>query len=112
MYGESVYYNPEKFGLSVVAEIDDDRANYSFNTIVVWKHNETGKLYWAQDSGCSCPSPFEDYTSIEMLSKLRSGKELLDFMNSEGDYVGRSAEARAAFLRDVKDAMKRFTIPL
>lgn len=61
-----VYYSPEKFGLTTVGQIDWEEPDYSFNMTVVWKDKD-GKLYWASDSGCSCPSPFEDYHSIDQL---------------------------------------------
>lgn len=59
-----VYYQPEKFGLTVVAEIEYSTGNYEFDTRVVWRHS-SGLLLTARDAGCSCPSPFEDYTSLE-----------------------------------------------
>ena len=58
-----VYHNPEKFGLRVVAEIEYSDNCYQFDTRVVWE-DEIGTRYTARDSGCSCPSPFEDYTSL------------------------------------------------
>lgn len=63
-----VYYNPEKFGLTKVAELDFSSGSYEFDiTAVFTKDDEPGKFYWASDSGCSCPSPFENFTSIESL---------------------------------------------
>lgn len=64
------YYQPEKFGLTKLHEIDDPGASYSFDMIVLWRHDETGALYYAQDSGCSCPSPFEGFTSLGKLVSL------------------------------------------
>ena len=61
-----LYYQPEKFGLEVIGVIGDPEASYSFDDLVVWNHAETKRLYWAEDAGCSCPSPFEDYTSLDM----------------------------------------------
>lgn len=57
---KNIYYNPEAFGLSVVAEIEYSSGEYEFDTRVVWK-DKAGKLWTARDSGCSCPTPFEDY---------------------------------------------------
>ena len=71
-WGEDVYYNAEKHGLVVVAEIDDADSCYSFDLTVVWKNTETGDKYWANDSGCSCPSPFEDIQSIDGLTPLKT----------------------------------------
>ncbi len=56
----NVYYSPEQFGLEPVAEIDYSSGSYEFDLRVIWRHKETGQLYTARDSGCSCPSPFED----------------------------------------------------
>ena len=65
-----LYYQPEAFDLKVVGSIHDPHAYYSFDDLVVWQHQETGELYWAQDSGCSYPSPFEDYTSLDSANRL------------------------------------------
>jgi hypothetical protein len=65
-----VYNNPEKFGLEQVAQIDYSDGCYEFDYRVVWLHRDTGKLYTARDSGCSCPSPFEEYTSIQYLEEF------------------------------------------
>lgn len=59
-----VYYQPEKFGLTPVAEIDYSSGSYEFDIRVVWQHS-SGLLFTARDSGCSCPSPFEYVTSLE-----------------------------------------------
>lgn len=54
----NIYYNPEEFGLQTFGSLDED-CSYEFNMLVVWLQPVTGKLFWATDSGCSCPSPFE-----------------------------------------------------
>lgn len=48
--------------MELVGHLEDPDACYSFDDIIVWKDKETGKLYYAEDSGCSCPSPFESET--------------------------------------------------
>jgi len=60
------HYNPENFGLSVLAEVEYSSGSYEFDTRIVWIDKE-GKLYTARDEGCSCPTPFEDYTTLESL---------------------------------------------
>ena len=57
----NVYYNPEHFGLEIVAEIEYSSGCYKFDTRVVWKQKNSRKCFTARDSGCSCPTPFEDY---------------------------------------------------
>ena len=56
----------EKLGLEVVIELTDPDPCYSFDDLVVWK-TFSGKLYFATDSGCSCPEPFENFHTIEDL---------------------------------------------
>lgn len=66
-YNPDVYYQPELLDLEPLGEIDFSDGCYQFDIRVVWKHKPTGRLLTARDSGCSCPSPFEDYGSIEQL---------------------------------------------
>lgn len=61
------YSDPEDFGLVIVGSIDLSEPCYSFDMCVVWFSPRTGLYYWASDSGCSCPSPFEDYQSVDEL---------------------------------------------
>lgn len=71
---DDVYYAPEKSGLEIVKELEDETLSYEFSKLVVWKDKE-GSFYWATDSGCSCPSPFEDYVKVEDLTKLTLDEE-------------------------------------
>lgn len=65
----NVYYEPEKFGLTVVGELEYSSGDYEFDTRVVWQHAD-GKFYTARDSGCSCPVPFEDYQTLNDIELL------------------------------------------
>lgn len=58
-YAYNPYYYPEKWGMEEVDHIDYSSGSYEFDYRVVWK-DEKGALWSAQDSGCSCPTPFED----------------------------------------------------
>ena len=93
-----VYYQPEAFDLVPVAELDVYEPNYSFDIVAVWKHSPTGQMYMGYDSGCSCPSPFEDYTSLDKLDRL-------DFAQLE-EWVKNAYDqnAKADFLRKVREA--------
>lgn len=53
-----IYDAPEKFGLTTIGEIDYSTGCYEFDLTVVWR-DAPGQLYYGDDSGCSCPSPFE-----------------------------------------------------
>lgn len=70
----SVYYEPERYGLTVLHE-HDPPLSYEFHMLVLWVH-KSGKLLMASDSGCSCPSPFEDYTSLRDLTPVGSIEDI------------------------------------
>lgn len=72
------YYHPEKFGLEIVgtAELEDEP--YQFDLLVVWRDVD-GNLYYAHDTGCSCPSPFEEFNSVDDLDKLISLDDLQEY---------------------------------
>jgi hypothetical protein len=98
----TVYNSPENLGLEVVAEHEfcDD---YGFDLRVIWRHLETGVLYTAHDSGCSCPPPFEDYRKLEDLERVDFDElleEALDAQRSNHRHYG--AEAWIAELRQLR----------
>ena len=65
------YYNPEKLELELVS-YDEPNMSYAYNTLCFWATKD-GRIYSASDSGCSCPTPFEDYegeAQDEVLQKL------------------------------------------
>lgn len=51
----------------VVGEIDEPNLCYEFNTLRVYRRLSDRKLFYATDSGCSCPIPFEDTTVADLL---------------------------------------------
>lgn len=57
----NVYDNPDKCGLEIVGLMEEADMSYEFNMFLVLQHNQSRKLYYARDSGCSCPTPFEGY---------------------------------------------------
>lgn len=62
----NMYYNPEDYGLEVVGQFEWTEPNWSFDTLVVWKEKR-GRYWIGEDSGCSCPTPFENITDINQL---------------------------------------------
>jgi hypothetical protein len=97
------YYQPKDLGLEIVAEFEAD-ISYEFEMVVVWK-DEKGKLYWATDSGCSCPEPYEDYDTIEDLFPLT----LTNFGDFEAAVAGMyetNEVDQKQFIQDVKMLLK------
>lgn len=71
MFELNLYYSPEKSGLRPIGQLNDPDADYSFDMLVVWQH-EDGRVLYGSDSGCSCPSPFEDQTVDDLTEVTRS----------------------------------------
>lgn len=98
-----VYYQPEHFGLTPIIEVELDGESYEFNILMVWK-GQDGKLYTATDSGCSCPSPFEDYISIDDLEVVGPGwieNELIPTLRSAANV---SPVEAAEYVEKVRNA--------
>jgi hypothetical protein len=83
-----VYSQPAKFGLVTIGDVNFG-SGYDYAYFVVWQEASTNKLYYGEDSGCSCFSPFEDFndiadlteaTAIEICEKLdaRAGTGVTD----------------------------------
>ncbi len=99
----SVY--DKEFGLEQVAEIDYSDGCYQFDYRIVWWHPETRKLYTGRDSGCSCPSPFEDYFKLEDLDELTDMLALREEARSEGPKYN-TPEVVQTFLHKVETVFK------
>lgn len=98
------YHQPEKFGLTPVVEIDYSDGSYCFDIRMIWLH-ESGVLYTARDSGCSCPSPFEEYGKLEDLELVDMDvlrKEVQDAVGSDWRTI--SEEEALNFLQKVREA--------
>ena len=85
------YYNPEKLGLSLLS-FDEPNLCYEYNTLCFWK-TEDGRIYTASDSGCSCPTPFEQYAGttldevlqqLERIGSLEQAERIFESWNDNG----------------------------
>lgn len=66
------YYHPENCDVELLITIDEPNMSYEFNTTIIVKDNPTGVLYVTSDSGCSCPTPFEDVRGLGDMTVLRN----------------------------------------
>ncbi|MFJ5103193.1 hypothetical protein [Streptomyces sp. NPDC088554] len=73
---EDVYSSPERFGLTIVGSLDAP-LSYEFSMLVVWQRDEDGALLWDTDSGCSCPSPWENRSSVDGLRRIDNVAEFV-----------------------------------
>jgi hypothetical protein len=58
--GANMWGLPDDLAIETIAMIEDPQANYSFDNFWIFKHKASGRIFYGQDSGCSCPTPFED----------------------------------------------------
>lgn len=61
------YSSPKRYGLTLIGEISFSDEPYQFELGVVWHDPAHRVFYYAEDGGCSCPSPFEHVTAVEQL---------------------------------------------
>ncbi|GAA5198656.1 DUF7574 domain-containing protein [Microbacterium jejuense] len=85
------YYDDDfsKIGIRMVAEADLTEPDYSFDLVGVWKHTD-GSFYLGTDSGCSCPSPGEDYKNLDQftgpLTRAQAIEEATSLWTAYGEY--------------------------
>jgi hypothetical protein len=77
-----MYYNPDHYGLEIAAQIDFSTGIYCFDYRIIWKELKPGRFFTARDSGCSCPSPFENYHKVEDL-QVANFQELIEEARTE-----------------------------
>lgn len=109
-YDDNIYYSPEKHGLKLIAEVDLSEPCYSFDKLAVWRDDEG--FYLATDSGCSCPSPFENYAGKADITGPLSRADAIEesrsiYEQSSKDYfTGEPYEPEQfeAFIEKIKEA--------
>ena len=85
-----VYSQPEHFGLSLIRMLDEDGLSWEFNMFGVWQDLD-GQLYYANDSGCSFPSPFENFNDLTELTPA-SKAAIMDAARYWGATAGQLAD--------------------
>lgn len=68
-YDSNIYYHPEKWGMSIFDQIDT-AGSYEFDMFIILEKDDDKTLWYATDSGCSCPTPFENINSINDLDQI------------------------------------------
>ena len=81
---ENPYDSPTLCGLKILEVTEEPNLCYEFNMVVLWEDLETGKRYWARDSGCSCPTPFEDLRGLGDLDSDMSTYEAAKYACAHG----------------------------
>lgn len=100
---KNAYYSPEEFGLTMVGSFDYRNGSWEFDILALWK-DAAGTLYWASDSGCSCPTPFETFQDLDQfetgtLNEFQAWAE--EIITDNNSYFYRTAEENKADLLDI-----------
>lgn len=90
-FNKNPYYNPEDCGLEIFHNIDT-AGSYEFDLFVIWKKLDDNTLWYDSDSGCSCPSPFDDHghdLKPITIEDFHSFDEALEhhYNIKQGDYI-------------------------
>lgn len=99
----------EDVPFTIVGEVDWHDEPYEFDLTRIIKA-EDGSLYVINDSGCSCPSPFEDYNKIEHLGEAHTVMEVEARLKERVEReVKESPDARSRLEFQVTIIMERIT---
>lgn len=101
-YNNNIYYNPEKYGLEVVIEMELGQF-FDYDTYVVYKHND-GSIFYTHDAGCSCPTPFE-MVGFEDL-QLITPQSFDSFCDMIDNVCEASKSEKFTFISAVKKALR------
>ena len=103
-YSENPVYNPSSWGLNIIGSVELNGESYQFNKIYVWKRQD-GKVFYGQDSGCSCPTPFEDFHSYsDMIEVTKESLNTLRDILRNSDYAMRNGAQDLMY--KIRDSLK------
>lgn len=79
------YYEPEDLGFEMLTIDNDTTTSYEFDYTCFWKA-PGGEVYSAHDSGCSCPTPFENYEGSTISSVVSTLERIGSLAQAESIY--------------------------
>jgi hypothetical protein len=102
----NIYYQPAEFGLTTVGEVDYVPGCYEFDLLVVWQ-DANGRYFYGEDSGCSCPAPFESQGLSDLVQTTGQGvidriRERLGKRRDWDTYAETDSQANALMSRIVR----------
>jgi hypothetical protein len=78
---------PDQFvGFTKLDEIEWGNHSYEFDITGVWVRDSDGTLWTADDSGCSCPTPWEGTHTLERLFSVEPLVERYKEQGADGCY--------------------------
>lgn len=97
------WYAYPKDVLDPIDSFDAREPDYSFDIILAVREKATGRVYLADDSGCSCPIPFEDHVFPDTFTPVNDWSTARSYI--EQAYPG--AEIPADFRAKVVAAIQQ-----
>lgn len=106
---KNVCYNPGECGLTTLDTMDEPGLSYEFNTMKLWQDLKTDRVFYAHSSGCSCPTPFEEYYFESADDNDLNEVTQQNFSGFERtvDSFPVTMEERQAFVTAAKEALAR-----
>ena len=104
MYDSNPYYSPEKLNLDMIS-FDEPDMSYEYNTAAFFKTPD-GRVFFASDSGCSCPTPFEYYEGNTMDEVIQKMEQMKDFDMAEAYLRSWGMGYRSQSFIDMDDVAK------
>jgi hypothetical protein len=112
----NIDYEPEQFGLEKLHDLDRSTGVYEYDRMLILRDTTTGAIFTAEDSGCSCPTPFEgmgrdDLSEVkpgEWAAFEKSFREWCAASPEYSDWPGIDAVTQAEVLHDLKTRLEVF----
>lgn len=79
----SIYFSPQNYNVTLIDGFDVYEPDWDFDILLVVKDTQSGQVYAATDSGCSCPIPFEDHKYPNDFIHVRSWQDVKDILDRE-----------------------------
>lgn len=102
----TAYTAPEEWRLRTIGQIDWSDGRYQFDLTVVWQREVDGVFMYAEDSGCSCPSPFEDLTPAGLIEIASIGEFLRHLQERNATGFDGPRDAQIARLLELMQAAR------
>jgi hypothetical protein len=99
-WNNNIRYNPEEHGLTFIGEVELSEPCYSFDLLAVWRDKDG--YYLATDSGCSCPTPFENYNGKADLTGPLTKAQVIEESRNIYDLSGELDYEPEAFEKFIK----------
>lgn len=92
--------------LDWLGDIDLAEPDWSFDLLRIYRRKSDGVYLWATDSGCSCPSPFEDIP-IKEFAEANSAAALLSAVDETLRTYGNSSYRGAVSYVDLRSQVRK-----